>query len=301
MPLFHLQLNTAIQIKPSSFSKEKDLQKIFEKNLEIMLSVRFVASEFSTGNQQKGRIDTLGIDQDGSPIIIEYKKTSNENIITQGLYYYHWLIDHKGDFTVAMQAKLGKDIIIDWSRPRLLLIAEKFSEYDKSAISHIYANIELMTFHLYGEDYIYLDPIFVSESERATKKQIGQAKETSLDIEYIVESHLKGKPENIKSLYKDLQEQIKLLDEDGAIIEKATKRYIAYKHGKNFCEIWVQIEQLKIWLDIPFSELDDPRKIGRDVSKVGHWGTGNVEINLNSLNELSYIMELITQAYNLTV
>jgi RecB family endonuclease NucS len=97
MPLYHIEPSKpAVQIKPALFSKECDLQKLFEANLEILLGVRFIGSEFTTGDRQRGRIDTLGIDQDSYPTIIEYKKSSKENVINQGLFYLDWLVDHKG-------------------------------------------------------------------------------------------------------------------------------------------------------------------------------------------------------------
>jgi RecB family endonuclease NucS len=82
MPLYRIdQTRTVSQIKPSSFSKEKHLQALFEGNLEALLGVRFIATEFTTGDRQRGRIDTLGLDQDGYPTIIEFKKSNRENVI----------------------------------------------------------------------------------------------------------------------------------------------------------------------------------------------------------------------------
>jgi RecB family endonuclease NucS len=106
MPLFSLQSDRVSQIKPASFAKERELQRLFEANLVALLGVQFVATEFSTGDRQRGRIDTLGLDQDGSPIIIEYKKSGNENIINQGLFYLDWLMDHKRDFTLTGSLKM---------------------------------------------------------------------------------------------------------------------------------------------------------------------------------------------------
>jgi RecB family endonuclease NucS len=129
LPLYKCQPNKSVsQIKPASFASERELQRLFEANLPQLLGVRFIASEFTTGDRQRGRIDTLGIDQDGFPTIIEYKKTSKENVINQGLFYLDWLVDHKGDFTLAAQEALGTDIEIDWGSPRLILIAESFLE-----------------------------------------------------------------------------------------------------------------------------------------------------------------------------
>ncbi|MBT3392392.1 MAG: DUF91 domain-containing protein, partial [Chloroflexi bacterium] len=127
MPLYQIQIDEPVsQIKPASFASERELQRLFEANLLQFLGVHFIGSEFTTGDRQRGRIDTLGIDQDGFPTIIEYKKTTKENVINQGLFYLDWLVDHKGDFTLAAQETLGMEIEIDWSAPRLILIAESF-------------------------------------------------------------------------------------------------------------------------------------------------------------------------------
>ena len=66
---------------------EKSLQVLIEKHLQELLGVRFLASEYSTGKTQAGRIDTLGIDENGSPVIVEYKRAVNQNVINQGLFY----------------------------------------------------------------------------------------------------------------------------------------------------------------------------------------------------------------------
>jgi RecB family endonuclease NucS len=110
MPLYQIKQQKTQQVKPASFKSEKELQNLFEENLEDLLGVRFIGTEFTTGDRQRGRIDTLGIDQDGTPVIIEYKKTGKDNVINQGLFYLDWLVDHKGDFTIAAQEQLGKSI-----------------------------------------------------------------------------------------------------------------------------------------------------------------------------------------------
>ncbi len=78
----------------SAVAIEKALQTLIERNLGALLGVRFLASEYSTGKTHGGRIDTLGIDENGSPVIIEYKRSTNENVINQGLFYLDWLLDH---------------------------------------------------------------------------------------------------------------------------------------------------------------------------------------------------------------
>lgn len=316
MPLYHIAPNkTVSQIKPASFSKEKDLQKLFEANLETLLGVKFIGSEFTTGDRQRGRIDTLGIDEDGYPTIIEYKKSSKDNVINQGLFYLDWLVDHKGDFTLAAQQACGPAVKIDWNHPRLILIAESFSEYDKYAVNRIGSNIELWTYRLYGNELLHLEPIYAAESKPAkgqTKTdEADKAKiETILEepageeVEtpsYTVEDHLKGRSAAVVELFETLREYIFSLSSEDTIIEKANKMYIGYKHGKNFVEIQVQANGLRIWLDISPDQLDDPYHLGRDVRKIGHHGTGNVEVKLANSMHLERIFPLVEQAYQQTL
>lgn len=305
MPLYNLNTDkTVSQIKPASFANEREIQKLFETNLSQLLGVRFIASEFTTGDRQRGRIDTLGLDQDGFPTIIEYKKTGKENVINQGLFYLDWLVDHKGDFTLAAQETLGADVQIDWSNPRLILIAESFSDYDKYAVNRIGANIGLWTYRRYGDDLLYLDPIFEANPQPQKKPEKDEIPKIEEEIEtpiYTVEDHLEGKSKASKELFEQLRVQIFGLAEEGEIIEKANKMYISYKHGKNFCEVRIQANALKLWLDVPYQELDDPQKLSRDVSEIGHYGTGQVDLKLTSSKELDYVIDLIEQSYLQTI
>lgn len=306
MPLYQIKYQKVNQFKPSSFKNERELQKLFESNLEELLGVRFVASEFTTGDRQRGRIDSLGVDQDGTPVIVEYKRSGKENVINQGLFYLDWLVDHKGDFTLAAQEVLGKDIEIDWSSPRLILVAESFSEYDKYAVNRIGANIQLWTYRRYGDDYLFLESIFATISQKAAKKEklvetISDEVEVTEEIIYSLDDHLKGKSEDVKVLFEALKERIFSLNVGDDILEKPNKIYISYKHGKNFCEVRPQSKEIKIWLDIPYGDLDDPKKLSRDVSNVGHYGTGEVETKLGNLSELGDVMYLVEQSYKQTL
>ena len=311
MPLYLIKENNSVmQVKPSPYNKERDLQKLFEENLEELLGVRFIASEFTTGDRQRGRIDTLGLDKDGYPTIIEFKKSNKENIINQGLFYLDWLVDHRGDFTIIAQKAWGSGIKIDWSRPRVILIAESFSEYDKYAVNRIGTNIELWTYRKYGDNLLYLDSLFVAASqptkgtsvlipsEPETQSVLGEEAEVTV---YTIEDHTQKKSHEIVSIFELLRDRILGLAEEGEIVEKAHKIYIGYKHGKNFCEVYLQAKIIQIWLDISISELDDPTHLVRDVSKIGHHGTGNSEIRLSNSSEIESVMNLIEQSFRLTL
>jgi RecB family endonuclease NucS len=104
--LFRLGISNHVEELSSKFAKlEKELQQLIEQHLETFLGVRFLASEYTTTH--KGRIDSLGLDENGCPVIIEYKRHSNENVINQGLFYLNWLLDHKADFQLLVMKQLG--------------------------------------------------------------------------------------------------------------------------------------------------------------------------------------------------
>ena len=118
--LFRVGSDKVDEITGTIDTIEKSVQTFFEKNLEALLGVRFLASEFTTSNG--GRIDSLGLDENGCPVILEYKRASNENVINQGLFYLDWLMDHRKDFQWLVMEKLGKQDAeaVDWSAPRLI-------------------------------------------------------------------------------------------------------------------------------------------------------------------------------------
>src|SRR6478736_16473 len=104
--LFRQQSGVLQELAGSATPLEKSLQTLFEKNLNTLLGVRFLASEHKTSNG--GRMDTLGLDENGYPVIVEYKRTMSENAINQGLFYLDWLMDHRADFKLLVLDTLGK-------------------------------------------------------------------------------------------------------------------------------------------------------------------------------------------------
>ena len=113
MPLFTIDKQKLNPVEQTNFSVEKELQSLIERNLEAVFNSRLVASEFSTGAQHAGRIDTLALSEDNNPVIIEYKKVESSDLINQSLFYLSWIHDHRGDFEIAAQKSLGPKTEID--------------------------------------------------------------------------------------------------------------------------------------------------------------------------------------------
>lgn len=140
---------------------ENLLQILIERNLRTSLGVTFLASEYSTGNNHRGRIDTLGIDESGSPAIIEYKRKQSTNMISQGLFYRDWLLDHRAEFHLLAEEHLGPIApkSIQWSSTRLIFIASSFGRYDLHAVRQVKGRIDLLRYHWFEDSLLILDPI----------------------------------------------------------------------------------------------------------------------------------------------
>src|SRR5258708_434559 len=95
--LFRTNDGTVEELKGTSVAVEKSHQRLMKQPLETFLATRFLAWEHRTGKAHSGRIDTLGIDENGSPVIIKYRRALKENVIKQGLFYLGWLMDPRAD------------------------------------------------------------------------------------------------------------------------------------------------------------------------------------------------------------
>src|ERR1700729_4602756 len=175
--LFQLQSDSACELHAESVDIEKSLQSLMQRHLDSFLGVRFLATEYDTGKVHGGRIDTLGLDDNNCPVIIEYKRALNVNVISQGLFYLDWLMDHQGEFTLQVMKKLGQECSekIDWSGPRLLCMAGDFTRYDEYAVLQIPRNIELLRYRRYGGDLLLLELVRASTTNPSPRRSHASA------------------------------------------------------------------------------------------------------------------------------
>ena len=137
---------------------ERSFQEFVERHLHALLNVHFLATEYATGIRHGGRIDTLGIDLNGNPVVIEYKRAESVNLVSQGLYYLDWLDDHRAEFRLLVQDRLGhaEAAAISWNAPRLICLAAGFHHYDIRAVQQIDRRIELLKYSWFDEDLLML-------------------------------------------------------------------------------------------------------------------------------------------------
>lgn len=298
--LFRLAPTGAVELPGQSAQVEKALQTLFEKNLEALLGVRFLASEYSTGKAHGGRIDTLGIDENGCPVIIEYKRSVKENVINQGLFYLDWLLDHKKEFQWLVLEKLGQDAAqgVDWSGPRLLCIAGDFTRYDEHAIKQINRNIELIRYRHYGDDLLLIEKagsvaaaLEADESGGATTAapKGGSAKD--------IVARLDAASPAIKNLYQTVEAFLISLGDD--VEKKTVQNYFAFRRIKNFAcvEVHPQAAKVVVFVKVEPATIALENGFTRDVTDIGHFGTGQLEITLKTMADFEKAQPLMVRSY----
>lgn len=103
----------------------------------------------------------------------------------------------------------------------------------------------------------------------------------------------------ILELYESLKKRI--LNIDSSVKEEIKKLYIAFKSSTNFVDIEPQKSRLRLMLNMKFDEINDPLNLAKDVTGLGRWGNGDVEVGISNINEIDDVMDLIQQAFDVQV
>lgn len=293
--LFRINSGTVTEIDGQGLALEKTIQTLFEQNLENLLGVRFLASEHFTGTVHAGRIDTLGIDENGSPVIVEYKRSLSENVVSQGLYYLDWLMDHKAEFELLVLKRFGKQDAesIDWSGPRLICVASDFTKFDEHAIRQINRNIDLVRFKRFGDSLLALELASTVSSTVSVPKPDDPGKVGGKDKP--LSQVLSEMDEHISELVGELRSFITGLGDD--VIEKPLKHYFAYRRIKNFASLTIQKKTVTLYLKLDPSTITTEPGFTRDVTNIGHWGTGDLEVVVSDMHSLDKARPLIEKSY----
>jgi predicted transport protein len=302
--LFSINGQSAQELEAKTAVLEKDLQKHVERHMEVLLGVRFLATEYSTGKTHKGRIDSLGLDENGCPVIVEYKRHSNENVINQGLFYLDWLLDHQAEFRWLVMEKLGRDVAndIEWGGTRLICIASDFNKYDEHAVQQINRNIELMRYRYFGEELLLLELVnaqsAVQVSERLPDDKVVKPSGAVGSKDKTQSERLQEASPELMELFQTVCSYAEQLGDE--VQRKELKLYTVFKRIRNFMSLVVMPgkndPKLLMYLKLP-GKVADEDGFSRDVTDIGHWGTGNLELTLRSNEDWLRAKDLILQSY----
>ena len=293
MPIFQISGTKVQKIKPTKFPGfdiEKQLQRLIENNLNTIFEMTFINTEFSTNHG--GRIDTLAIDKDKRPVIIEYKADKSSTVLLQGLYYMDWLVENKAEFEKIVKNKLHDEVPINWkSGIRLVLIAKSFEIWDKFAVNRIKEEVELYEYTIYENNEIKLEKTTLPKDFRGSSK----TSITSI-AEYSADNLMtKIKDTRIKEIVTVLREKLRLISDD--IEERATKEHIKFKSSVNFAFIYPQKKQY--WFDVKIPK-EEVRKQFSKLDVRPHKDNVFTHIRCNKNTNIEHLITLAEQAYENT-
>ncbi len=275
---------------------EKELQQLLEQNMSTFFGVTFLKLEYRITN---GRMDSIGIDENNCPVIFEYKRSVNENVINQGLFYLDWLLDHKADFKLLVMDTLGSEQAdkIDWSMPCVICVANDFTKFDEHAVNQMQRNIKLVKYKKFGNDLISLEYLNAPQVQpiefddgfvKQTKKS--NSKDKDFD-QYFNEAGIKN-----QNLFYSVRDYILSLGDD--VSENRLKLYVAFKKVRNIICAEVYRNNVCLHLRLNPDTVDLAQGFIEDVRNKGHWGTGDLRINLKSVEDFEKAKPLLDRAYN---
>jgi len=303
MKLYTIQDKSKLKsVSNLKFDLEKDIQVLFENNLEELFNLEFVKSEFSIKNF---RIDTLGYDKENkSFVIIEYKKDRNFSVIDQGYTYMSLMLNNKSDFILEYNENCGgilKREDIDWTQSKVIFVSPHFTEYQKHSINFKDVPFELWEVKKYENDTIGMVQHKTTSDESIStisNDKSNVVNQVSREVKVYTEDDHLNLPkisETTKEVYKNLKE--KILNMGGEVNITPKKSYIGYKRKTNFFDVLIQRNDLWCWINMKKGELDDPKNLCRDITTIGHYGNGDYDIRINEDTDLDYVMFLINQSY----
>lgn len=285
--------STVEEFRPSEAALERGLQNCIEQNMQTFFGVRFLRSESPITN---GRMDSIGIDENNCPVIFEYKRSVNENVINQGLFYLSWLFDHKDSFKILVMETLGVEAAqaIDWSAPCVICIARDFTKYDLHAVEVMRQNIKLVKYKKYEDGLILFEHLNAPNVQPTgvdvppTPDPDGHRSKTHLE-------KLAGSTTKMRALYDDVCNFIESL---GDMTSNQLKFYLAYKKTQNFVCIELYKDKIMLHIKLRPDVVTLEEGFTRDMRGIGHNGTGDLQAIIQNAATLEKAKPLLERAYH---
>ncbi|MEU8617385.1 DUF5655 domain-containing protein [Streptomyces sp. NPDC048623] len=284
--LFQTMDRGVSELAPRLAAAEVDVQRLVETGMEALLGVRFLASEYSTGPVHAGRIDSLGLDANGAPVVVEYKRGTDPGVINQGLFYLSWLVDHRSEFEHLVRDKLGANAAAQvlWSGPRLICVAGDYTRYDLHAVREHRRSIDLVRYRFFGRDLIGLETVATAAGRPTQGRRVQPTGLAGMGPERLVE--LAAAADEV------------LLGLGDGITKVQRKHYSAYRRLQNFASICPpQRTKVHVYLSLDPADVDLVPDFTRNVTGLGHHGTGDLEVRLRTESDLERAQDLFRASY----
>ena len=254
------EIGTVVKERTSStVLLEKQLQTTIEQNMETFFGVRFLKSEYAITS---GRMDSIGIDENNSPVIFEYKRSTSESV------------------------------------PCVICIANDFTKYDVHAVNQMQRNIKLVKYRKYGDNLLLFEHLNTPVAKPVAETSSIPATSST----YTQKTHLEklaSASNHFKTLYAALCDYIESLGDD--LVPNQLKLYLAYKKVQNIFCIEIYNKQILLRMKLAPDTVELEEGFTRDTRGIGHYGTGELEVSIKTAEDFQKAKKLIDRAYEETV
>lgn len=289
-----------VELSGSKVALEVELQRRVEAGLQQMLGIRLLASEYATGPWHRGRIDTLGLDENGAPTVIEYKKGADSGVLPQASSYLSWLCSARHEFEALVRVRLGSAAVeeIDWRNARAVCIAGDFSRHDRVAVYDNRRRIDLVRYRVFDGGLLSLMLIESSPGSAgpgSTRRGVRERRSATLTGDGLRAAPA-SVPECLRDLYGELDEALTAWGE----VEVARLRhYIAYRRMVNRASVLFRPSYgvILVYLALDPDAVVLEEGFTRDMRGIGHLGTGDLEVRIASAADLEKAGPLIRRAF----
>ena len=287
--------NGVHELPSTSVALEKELQTVIEQNMFTFFGITFLKSEYAITN---GRIDSLGLDENFCPVIFEYKRSTNENVINQGLFYLDWLMDHKADFKLFVIEALGMESAdkVDWSMPQVICIANDFTKFDEHAVNQMQRNIKLVRYRKFGKELILFEHLNAPNARPVVESTASLPIPEHTYSQKTFIHQYDNAPTKLQSTYQTIKDYMLSLGDD--ITENQLKLYVAFRKVRNIATVEIYQSKIILHLSLDPQTVTFEKGFSRDMRSIGHYGTGDVQITINSMDDFEKAKPLIDRAYH---
>jgi predicted transport protein len=205
-------------------------------------------------------------------------------------------MEHKDSFVVLAQERLHKKIAkedIAWDGARVICVANDFTKFDQGAIKQMNANISLYRYRMFGAELLYLERIDEHDVSNKRRSERGAA---SSSTQQTFSAKLASASSDIREIYENTENFIMSLGDD--ITQTALKYYTAFRKSSNFVCAEVFADHVILHLKLDPKKFSFEKGFSRDVTKIGHYGTGNVQLRLKTIADFEKAKQFMRQAYD---
>lgn len=221
---------------------------------------------------------------------VEYKRGTDASVINQGLYYMAWLMAHRDAFRHLVRDRLGVSAAsqVLWSAPRLICVAGDFTRYGAHAVREHRRSIDLVRYRFFGKDLIGLETVASVDGRTPAVRRVRRGAAGLPSV--------RAQGGALAKLAEAVDEV--LLGLGGGVSRVERKQYRAYQRLRNFaCVCPPQKIKLLVYLKADPKEVDLIPGFTRDVTEVGHHGTGDLEVQLRSERDVERAVDLFRASW----